>query len=70
MIVRPVWLAETTLVPEVSVPDPSAAETVMLGWEAMSVREPPAVDFSCVVHVCDPVEDVAVAPGPPPAVEP
>src|SRR5207245_11170959 len=31
---------------------------------------PPEVDFSCACHVCAPVLDVAVAPGPPPAVEP
>jgi len=70
VIVRPVWLAETPLVPLAIVPVPSAAFTVMLGWEAMSVREPADVDFSCVVQVCAPVLEVAVAPGPPPAVEP
>jgi hypothetical protein len=52
------------------VPEPSPALTVMLGWEAMFVSDPAEVDFSCVVHVCAPVEDGAVAPGPPLAVEP
>jgi hypothetical protein len=42
----------------------------MLGDDAMLVREPFDVDFSCVVHVCEPVLEVAVAPDPPPAVEP
>src|SRR5436305_967003 len=42
----------------------------MLGDEAMAVSVPPDVDFSCVGQVCAPVEDVAVAPGPPLAVEP
>ena len=36
----------------------------------MLVSEPPELDFSCVVQVCAPVVDVAVAPGPPLAVEP
>ena len=70
VIVRPVWLAETALVPLDIVPEPSAAYTVMLGEEAMFVSEPPEVDFSCVVHVCEPVVEVAVAPGPPLAVDP
>ncbi|HTL23330.1 MAG TPA: hypothetical protein VL281_04770, partial [Mycobacteriales bacterium] len=43
---------------------------MMLGCEAMLVREPAEVDFSWVVHVCAPVLDGAVAPGPPLAVEP
>jgi len=42
----------------------------MLGWEAMSVSVPADVDFSCVAQVCAPVVDVAVAPGPPLAVDP
>jgi hypothetical protein len=42
----------------------------MLGDDAMLVRDPFEVDFSCVVQVCAPVLDVAVAPGPPLAVEP
>jgi hypothetical protein len=70
VIVRPVWLAETALVPDVSVPEPSAALTVMLGEEPRFVRDPPDVDFSCACHVCAPVLAVAVAPGPPLAVEP
>jgi hypothetical protein len=64
VIVRPVWLAETLLVPLAMVPEPSAAYTVMLGCDAMLVSVPLDVDFSCVVHVCAPVLDVAVAPGP------
>ena len=70
VIVRPLWLADTLLVPLVIVPAPSAALTVMLGDDAMLVSVPAEVDFSCAVHVCAPVEEVAVAPGPPPAVEP
>jgi hypothetical protein len=70
VIVRPVWLAETLLVPLVIVPEPSPAFTVMLGCDAMSVSEPAFVDFSCVVQFCAPVVDVAVAPGPPPLVSP
>ena len=35
-MVRPVWLAETVLVPLVNVPPPSAALTVMLGCDAPS----------------------------------
>jgi hypothetical protein len=68
--VRPVCDAETTLIDGDIVPAPSAAYTVMLGCEEMSVSEPLDVDFSCVVQVCAPVEEVAVAPEPPPAVEP
>src|ERR671935_255178 len=70
VIVRPVCDAETLLIEADIVPEPSAAATVMLGCEAMSVSEPPEVDFSCVVHVCAPVEEVAVAPEPPLAVDP
>ena len=70
MIVRPVWPAETLLVPGDIVPLPSAAYTVMLGELPIFVSEPADVDFSCVCHVCAPVLDVAVAPGPPPAVDP
>ena len=36
----------------------------------MLVSDPAEVDFSCVVHVWAPVEDVAVAPGPPLLVSP
>src|SRR5882762_10092278 len=42
----------------------------MLGDEPRLVSEPPDVDFACACQVCAPVEEVAVAPGPPPAVEP
>src|SRR6266480_993903 len=42
----------------------------MLGCEAMLASEPFAVDCSCVVQFCAPVEEVTVAPDPPPAVEP
>jgi hypothetical protein len=42
----------------------------MLGCEAMFASEPADVDFSCVVQVCAPVVDVAVAPGPLLAVDP
>ena len=70
VIVRAVWLAETALIDGDIVPAPSGAYTVILGWDAMFVADPFVVDFSCVVHVCAPVDDVAVAPGPPLAVEP
>ena len=49
----------------VKVPEPSAAYTVMLGDEARFASEPAEVDFSCGCQVCAPVEEVAVAPGPP-----
>jgi hypothetical protein len=65
VIVRPVWPAETLLVPDVIVPEPSAAYTVTLGCEAMSVSDPAEVDFACVVQFWAPVVEVAVAPGPP-----
>ena len=42
----------------------------MLGEEPRLVSEPPDVDFSCACQVWAPVVAVAVAPGPPPAVEP
>ena len=42
----------------------------MLGEEAMFASEPADVDFCCTCQVCAPVEDVAVAPGPPPLVSP
>jgi hypothetical protein len=60
----------TLLVPVVSVPDPSPALTVMLGELARFVSDPADVDFSCACQVCAPVEDVAVAPEPPPLVSP
>ena len=70
VIVRPVWLAETTLVPLDSVPVPSAAFTVMLGDDPRFVNVPLVFERCCACQVCAPVVDVAVAPGPPPAVEP
>jgi len=54
----------------VSVPDPSAERTVILGDEPRFVRLPPEVDFCCACHACAPADDGAVAPGPPLAVEP
>ena len=70
VMVFPVEPIATVLVPDVSVPDPSAAYTVMLGDDEMFASEPFEVDFSCVVQVCAPVVEVAVAPGPPLAVDP
>jgi hypothetical protein len=70
VIVRPVCEALTTEVGVVSVPDPSSAFTVTLGEAARLPSVPPDVDFCCACHVCAPVVEVAVAPGPPPAVEP
>jgi hypothetical protein len=46
------------------------SSTVMLGDEARFVRMPPELDFSCVCQVCAPAGTGALAPGPPPAVEP
>ena len=42
----------------------------MLGEEPRLASAPPEVDFSCACQVCAPVVDVAVAPGPPLAVDP
>ena len=70
VIVLPVEPRTTDVVGVVSVPVPSAALTVTLGDEPRLVRVPAEVDFSCACHVCAPVLAVAVAPGPPPAVEP
>ena len=43
----------------------------MLGEPADTfVSVPLAVDFACACQVCGPVEDVAVAPAPPPLVSP
>ena len=70
VIVRPFCDALTADVPDVSVPDPSAALTVMLGEEPRLAREPAEVDLPCACQVCAPVLEVEVAPGPPPAVEP
>src|ERR671924_66667 len=41
----------------------------MLGDEPRFASVPVLLDFSCACHVCAPVLDVAVAPGPPPAVD-
>src|SRR5258708_24681014 len=68
--VRRVWLGEAVGGGVVSVPALSAALTVMLGEEPRLASEPPEVDFSCACQVCAPVDDVAVAPGPPPPVAP
>jgi hypothetical protein len=54
----------------VSVPDPSAALTVMLGEAPRLVSEPVDVDFSCACQVCAPGAEVTVAPGPPLPVSP
>jgi hypothetical protein len=70
VIELPVDALLTAPVPVVSVPEPSAESTVMLGDAPRLVRLPPEVDFSCPCHVCAPAEEVAVAPGPPLAVEP
>src|SRR5947209_19973293 len=70
VIVFPVEALFTAPVPVVSVPEPSAASTVMLGDEPRFVRLPPDVDFAWACHVCAPDDEVAVAPGPPPAVDP
>src|SRR6266508_4754202 len=42
----------------------------MPGEEPRLVSVPPEVDLCCACQVCAPVVEVAVAPGPPPAVEP
>ena len=70
VMVFPVEPFATFDVPIVSVPVPSAASTVMLGDEERFVSDPPDVDFSFDCHVCAPVVDVAVAPGPPEPVSP
>ncbi len=70
MRLLPVDANGTELVGVVRVPEPSAALTVTLGDEPRFVSDPAEVDFSCACHVCAPVEEVAAAPGPPPAVEP
>jgi hypothetical protein len=70
VIVRPVCEAETALIEAPIVPAPSAAYTVMLGDDEMFVRDPPEVDFSWVVTVCEPVVEPIVAPGPPLPVSP
>ncbi len=70
VIVFPVEALFTAPVPVVKVPEPSAARTVMLGDEPRFMRLPADVDFSCACHVWAPADEVAVAPGPPLAVEP
>ena len=42
----------------------------MLGCDAMFASVPFDVDFSCVVQFWAPVDEVTVAPGPPPLVAP
>jgi hypothetical protein len=54
----------------VSVPEPSTASTVMPGDDARFESDPEDVDFACACQDCAPLDDVAVAPGPPPAVDP
>src|SRR5436309_13850964 len=63
--VRPVWLADTALVGVVSVPEPSAALTVIVGELARSEQRHAAREFCCADHAGAPVVDVTVAPGPP-----
>ena len=64
----PVCEAETLVVPVVSVPEPSAACTVITGDEAIEVTTPAAVEASCTCHVCAPDVAVAVAVLPEPYV--
>ena len=68
--VLPVDDAVTFVAGNVSVPEPSAAYTLMLGEDARFVSEPPEVDFAFACHVADPAVVEAVAPGPPPLVAP
>src|SRR5690349_23904704 len=42
----------------------------MLGDDARFVSDPPDVDFAFACHVAEPAVVVAVAPGPPPLVDP
>ena len=42
----------------------------MLGEEPRLASEPPAVDLACACQVWAPVDEVAVAPAPPPLVSP
>jgi hypothetical protein len=69
-IVLPVEALLTEPVGVVSVPEPSAARIVIDGDDPRFARVPADVDFSCACQVWAPVVDGAVAPGPPPAVEP
>jgi hypothetical protein len=70
VIVFPVDALLTEPVGVVSVPDPSAESTLMLGEAPRLVSEPPEVDFSLPCHVADPALLGAFAPGPPPLVAP
>jgi len=70
VIVRPVWLADTALIEAPIVPAPSAAYTVMLGDDARFVSVLVLRAFCCACHVWAPVDDVAVAPEPPPLLSP
>jgi hypothetical protein len=70
VIVRPVAALFTEPVGVVNVPDPSAARTVTFGDAPRFASELAEVDFSCACQVCAPLEEGAVAPGPPLAVEP
>ena len=62
--------AATFVVGVVRVPEPSAALTVTLGEAPRFVIVPVATERCSPCQVCAPVVAVAVAPGPPPAVEP
>ena len=70
VIVWPVEALSTELVGVVSVPEPSAARTLMLGEEPRFVSDPAEVDSSFACQVAAPAVPVAVAPGPPPLVAP
>ena len=70
VIVFPVDALLTEPVGVVSVPDPSAARTLMFGEDERFVSEPPDVDFSFACHVADPPLLGAAAPGPPLLVAP
>jgi hypothetical protein len=70
VIVRPVCALLTEPVGVVSVPEPSYASTVTLGEEPRFVSELAEVDFACPCQVWAPPDEGAVAPVPPPAVEP
>src|SRR5438045_9582299 len=69
-MVRPVYARFTAPEGGVGVAEPSVERTLMLGEEPRFVRLPPDVDFSCACQVWAPAEEVAVAPAPPPAVDP
>ena len=70
MSVFPADEAATFVVGVVSVPEPSAALTVTEGDAPRLVTVLPASERWAPCQVCAPVVAVAVAPGPPPAVEP